>query len=40
MDDTNNVKEIFGIMIAVLSGIALVAEAVQHYEDNNRSDEE
>lgn len=38
MDDNNNGKDILGIMIAVLSGIALVAEAVQHYEDNNRSD--
>ena len=40
MEDNNNTRDVIGIMIAVLSGIALVFDAVQRYEDSKKSDEE
>lgn len=40
MEDKNSTRDVLGIMIAVLSGFALVAEAVQRYEDSKKSDEE
>ena len=39
MDNNNDAKNVIGIITAVLSGIALVAEAFQNYEDNKSSDE-
>lgn len=39
MNHNNDAKNVIGIIIAVLSGIALVAEAIQDYEDSKGSDE-